>query len=140
MIVLDTNVVSAMMRLHLEPIVEAWLGQQSRARLHLTTPVIFEIRFGIERLPAGRRRRELEAAQAELLTSTFRYQIIDLEPEAADAAGLIHARQIGRGRNVEITDSLIAGIATILGATIATRDVDDFAGLGIDVVNPWASA
>ena len=137
MIVLDTNVVAAMMRLHLEPDIEAWLGQQDRGQLHLATPVIFEIGFGIERMPPGRRRRDLEVAKADLLASVFRHQIIDLDPASADAAGLIHARQIGRGRNVDVADSLIAGIATIHGAAVATRNVDDFTGLGLEIINPW---
>ena len=140
MIVLDTNVISAMMRLHSEPRVEAWLEQQSFSQLYLSAPVVFEIRYGIELLPDGRRRRALEAAYSELLSSVFPGQFLDLAPGSADAAGLIHARQTRRGRNCDVEDSLIAGIAAFHGAAIATRNADDFEGLGLEVIDPWAAA
>jgi predicted nucleic acid-binding protein len=140
MIILDTNVVSAMMRLHLEPAVASWLARQTQSQIQTTTPVIFEIRYGIEREPAGRRRRDMEVAIAELLTTTFRGQVMEFDAGSADAAGMIHARQRARGNNVEVADSMIAGVAAFHGASIATRNVADFGGLGIDVVNPWLPA
>ena len=137
MILLDTNVYSALMRLHQEPIVATWVTRQVRTQLFLCTPVIFEIRYGIERLPAGKRRRDLEAVNERLLTRTFREQLVDLDPASAEAAGIIHAQQLARGNNVDVADSMIAGVAKIHGAAVATRDVAGFAGLGLDTIDPW---
>jgi toxin FitB len=140
MILLDSNVVSALMRLHLEPAVLAWLGTQTVERLFISTPTVFELRFGIEAKPQGRRRRTLQAAYDEIVGGQFTDRIMSFDRASAIAAGHARARQQKRGRTVSIPDSLIAGIALTLGMEIATRDIDDFAGLGIKLVNPWGTS
>ncbi|MGQ0673453.1 MAG: type II toxin-antitoxin system VapC family toxin [Hyphomicrobium sp.] len=137
MILLDTNVVSAIMRLPLEPMVQAWLDRQDRNSLFTSAPTLFEIRFGIEKQPHGRRRRELEEIIDTLIKPMFNTRIIDFGSAAAEAAARIRASQIKRGLNPDIPDSQIAGIALHADVPLATRNTRDFKGLGIPLINPW---
>ena len=138
MILLDSNVVSALMRLHLEPAVADWLGRQTVEHLFISTPTVFEVRFGIEAKPQGRRRRTLEAAYDDVVGTQFCSRIIPFGHACAIAAGQARARQQNRGRTVSIPDSQIAGIALTLGMQLATRHIDDFAGLGVVLIDPWS--
>ena len=137
MILLDTNVISAIMRLDQEPAVQAWLDRQEAALLYTTSPTVFEIHFGAKSLPNGRRRRELEAMIKVVFSATFEGRIMDFDAGAAEAAASIRASQRKRGLNPDIPDSQIAGIALHHGAPLVTRNVRDFAGLGISLINPW---
>lgn len=137
MILLDTNVVSAIMRLPHEPRVLQWLDAEDSARFFICTPVIFELKHGIERLAGGRRRLELEQAFADVIFGDFGGRILDFDRAAAIEAGRVRAHHLARGLNVDVTDHQIAGIAAARGAAIATRNVSDFAGLEIKIVNPW---
>ncbi|MEQ1718243.1 MAG: type II toxin-antitoxin system VapC family toxin [Hyphomicrobium sp.] len=138
MIVVDTNVVSALMRLDREPAVRAWLDRQPIEKLRVTAPTVFEIHYGLSALPAGRRRREMDARLADVMADVFANKVIPLDNEAARLAGSTHAEHVTNGRNVDVADSQIAGIARLLGAAIATRNTADFTGLGILLVNPWS--
>lgn len=138
MILLDTNVVSAMMRLDQEPAVDAWLRSVSRERLLTSAPTIFELRHGIESRPLGQRRRRLQAAFVHVTTVALENRIIPFETDAAVEAGRIHAMQRARGRKTSVPDSQIAGIALTRKLQVATGDIDDFNGLGLDLINPWA--
>ncbi len=137
MILLDTNVVSAMMRLPQEPRVRAWLETQDEGTLYTCTPGLFEIYFGTLLLPAGRRRQDLEAVLATVIDTIFAKRILDFDAGAAKAAANIRLRQFKSGLNPDITDSQIAGIAVHHNIPIATRNTRDFASLGIPLVNPW---
>lgn len=137
MILLDTNVLSAMMRLDQEPAVQAWLDRQELGELYTTAPTVFEIQFGAESLPQGRRRRELEAIVAEILNSVIEDRVIDFDTQAAEAAAKARASQIKRGINADITDSQIAGIALHHNVPLATRNMRHFSGLAIPLINPW---
>lgn len=139
MIVLDSNVVSALMRLESEPAIAAWLTQQKIDDLWTTSPTVFEIRFGIEAKPQGRRRRVLEEAFQDVLTNLLGRRVVEFDLAAAEAAGRARAVHKRRGVAVSIPDSQIAGIALDRGVPIATRDVDGFGHLGITLVNPWSS-
>jgi toxin FitB len=138
MILLDTNVVSAMMRIQLEPRVAAWLSRQPANALATSAVTVFEIQNGIEQMPIGKRRNAQKAALTELLNDLFSSAVLPFDTAAAVEAGRIRAQQLGSGNNVAVPDSLIAGIARSVGAAIATRNTKDFAGLGIALVDPWA--
>ena len=138
MILLDTNVVSALMRLPFEPVVAKWLAAQRIEQLFATTPTVFEIRFGIEIKPQGRRRTALEAAFEDVLGNLLAHRVVIFDEAAAIAAGEAHAIHKKKGITVSIPDSQIAGIALAHGVPIATSDIGDFAHLGIPLINPWS--
>lgn len=136
MILLDTNVISAVMRLPDEPRVRKWLDTQDCTRLFISAPSIFELSHGIERLPPGRRRLALESVFVMVL-GKFSERILDFGMEAAIEAGKVRALHTARGRNAEVVDHQIAGIAIARKAAIATRNTTDFAGLGVKTIGPW---
>jgi toxin FitB len=137
MIILDTNVVAGLMRLEREPGVERWLDQQILMELYLPTPVMFEVSYGIAQLDAGRKRRDLEARYDKMLTSYVRDRILPFDVRSAEEAGLIFAIKAFRGCSERIVDIQIAGIAKALNASVATRNVKDFNGMGVTIINPW---
>lgn len=137
MIVLDTNVISAAMRIDTEPEIVAWLDRQPPDELWITAVTVFEVRFGIAILPAGRRRRALEAAFALALRDDLEDRILPFDRRAADAAGDFAARRRASGNPVVVRDTQIAGIVTVHSATLATRNARHFQDLSVPVVNPW---
>lgn len=140
MIIIDTNVASALMRLELEPKVAQWIDTQDLESLYLTSISIFEIQFGIARAPRGRKRDEIEANLSLLLRDIVPGRLIDLNQAAAADAAAVHVIR-GRAKAAhQAPNSLIAGIARHHGAVLATRNVRDFAGLGVKIINPWAQA
>lgn len=140
MILLDTNVLSALMQAEPEPRVVVWLDSQPAESVWLTSITVFEVRFGLELLAAGRRRRSLEATFAKTLDEDFENRVAVFDRSAAEAAGEIAARRRREGRPVEIRDVEIAGIATARNAVLATRNIKHFEGLGIRLVDPWVQA
>lgn len=139
MILLDTNVLSAMMRRETDPVVVAWLDAQPPESIWTTAITVFEIRFGIEILATGRKRKALEEAFASALDEDFDGRVLAFDQAAADAAAAIAARQREAGRPVEIRDVQIAGIAAARKATLATRNTRHFDGTGIALVDPWTA-
>ena len=139
MIVLDSNVVSALMRLEFEPAIADWLARHDVGDLWTTSPTVFEIRFGIEAKPHGRRRRALEEAFEDVFTNLLARRVLAFDDPSAVAAGRARALHNRRGVTVSIANSQIAGIALVHGVPIATRDVDDFDHLGIELINPWTA-
>lgn len=137
MIILDTNVCSALMRLKSEPRVCEWLDRSPINDFKITAPTVFEIERGIADLPDGRRRREIEMHFQDVMRDIFLDTVLALDGEAAALAGRIHSIHTSAGRNVEVPDSLIAGIAQAHRSAIATRNTRDFSGLGIPLLNPW---
>jgi hypothetical protein len=113
------------------------LDAQPAGSLYLCTPVLAELRYGIERLPHGRRRDRLTAWVDRLEREIYRGQILGLDPAAAAAFGRLAATRERLGRRMEAMDGLIAGIAASQGAIIATRDTSDFEHLGIELINPF---
>ncbi len=137
MIVLDTNVLSALMRTTPDAAVVAWLDRQPSDSVWLTSVTVFEARFGLRLLPAGRRRAGLERAFGRVLCDDLANRVLDFDAVAATvAAQLVATRQRG-GRPVDLRDTLIAGIAQARRATIATRNTQHFRGLDVPVVDPW---
>jgi predicted nucleic acid-binding protein len=137
MIILDTNVLSALMRSDPDPPVLKWLNLQAPQSVWITSITLFESRLGLALLPAGRRRKALESAFDRLLDEDLENRVLAFDSEAAlQAAGLAAARQRA-GRPVDIRDTQIGGIAQARRATLATRNVRHFEGLTVPVLNPW---
>jgi len=137
MILLDTNVLSALMRGTPDPVVVQWLDNQPTESIWTTSVTVFEIRTGIELLVPSRRRRRLDDMFTQLLAEDLDGRVQSFDLTAALAAGTIAASRQRRGRSVEIRDVQIAGIAASRHATVATRNTPHFDGAGIELVNPW---
>lgn len=136
MIVVDTNVTSELMRPSPSPAVTAWVRARSPAELYTTSITLAEVRYGIERLPSGRRRDLLRAA-ADDVFSAFPDQILAFDATAAvDYAGIVSSRDRA-GAPMDGFDAQIAAICRVHGATLATRNVKDFHDTGIEVTDPW---
>jgi predicted nucleic acid-binding protein len=139
-IILDTNVLGALMRSVPDAAVVRWLDRQPAESVWVTSITLFETRFGLALLPSGRRRQRLESEFDRLLREDLENRVLDFDSAAAaEAASLAAARQIS-GRPVDMRDTLIAGIALARHATLATRNVRHFADLEISIVDPWISA
>jgi hypothetical protein len=136
-IILDTNVLSALMRTAPDAPVVAWLDRQPAESVWITSITLFEARFGLALLPAGRRRRSLETAFARLLEEDLENRVVDFDGAAASAAATLAAERQAAGRSVDLRDTLIAGIALARRATLATRNVRHFADLSVPIVDPW---
>jgi predicted nucleic acid-binding protein len=137
MIVLDTNVLSALMRSTPDPVVIAWLDRQAAESVWITSITIFEARFGLAVMPLGRRRRALEEAFARVMAEDLENRVLDLDPAAATAAASLAAKRGQSGRPADLRDTLIAGIVVARRATLATRNVKHFGDLDVPVVDPW---
>lgn len=139
MILLDTNVISALMQAHPDPVVVAWLDGQAPESVWITAVSVFEIRFGIELLPSGKRRRALEEAFDGMLRDDLNGRVAAFDSAAADEAAALAARRQRGGQPVDLRDAEIAGIALARRAALATRNVRHFEGLNVSVVSPWAA-
>ena len=139
MIILDTNVISEPMKAQADPVVAAWLDRQSADTLFLTATNLSEVLVGIELLPAGKRKRGLNAAMQELLERLFGARFLDFDREAAVAYALLVSRAMSKGLAISVADGQIAAIAAVHGFTVATRDTAPFLAAGVPVINPWQS-
>ncbi len=137
MIILDTNVLSALMRRAPEAVVVDWLDRQPADSVWLSSITVFEARFGLALLPRGRRRTALELAFETVLTEDLANRVLDVDAVAAAAAARLAADRQKAGRQVDLRDTLIAGIALARRAAIATRNTKHFEGLDVPVINPW---
>jgi predicted nucleic acid-binding protein len=138
-ILLDTNVISALMQREPDSAVVTWLDAQPPESIWTTSVTVFEVRYGIEVLVPGRRRRQLEDAFAALIAEDLDNRVAPLDRISAAAAGDVAATRRRAGRSVEIRDVLIAGITAARKATLATRNTRHFEDLGLALVDPWAS-
>jgi predicted nucleic acid-binding protein len=138
-IVLDTNVVSALMRRDPDRVVVAWLDGLPAESVWTTAITVFEVRLGLELLAAGRRRRLLEEAFDQALAEDFEERVLPFDESAARAAGRLAAALHRAGRTPDVRDVQIAGIAAARRADLATRNVRHFEGLGVTLVDPWAA-
>jgi predicted nucleic acid-binding protein len=136
-IVLDTNVLSELMRSQPAAAVFAWVSAQPRAALHTTSVNKAEILYGIATLPEGRRRAALAAAAEAMFNDDFAGRVLPFDEEAAVHYAEIVAERRREGRPIEAFDAQIAATARVAGAELATRNVGDFAGCGLTLVNPW---
>ena len=137
LILLDTNVLSALMQREPDQTVVAWLDEQPSESVWTTAITVFEVRMGLELLAKGRRRSQLEQEFGRLLAEDLDGRVQLFDRAAADAAGTIAASRQRAGRTVEIRDVQIAGVVNSRKATLATRNMRHFEGLSIRLVNPW---
>lgn len=137
MILLDTNVLSELLRPKPDDRVLNWLARQPRASLFTTTIVRAEILYGIRLLPEGRRKTGLMAAANGVFEEDLARQVLDFDADAADAYAEIAAARKWIGKPISQFDAMIAAIARSRGATLATRNVKDFEDCGIALFNPF---
>jgi hypothetical protein len=140
MIVLDTNVISEVMAPMPSPIVQRWMDAMPTSELATTTINIAEVRFGLTRLPFGRRRSRMETLFDSFLARAIDDRVFGFDSRAADAFAVLAAARENAGHPLRGFDGLIAAIAASRGMAIATRDVRGFEDCGIDVINPWESS
>jgi predicted nucleic acid-binding protein len=132
-------VLSALMRRIPDKDVIAWLDMQPRASIWTTSVTILEVRFGLQTMPAGKRRAALMGAFETVLADMIGQRIAPFDTAAAQQAGDLMAVRYQRGRPGELRDTMIAGIVLACHATLATRNTSHFEDLSVPVVNPWAS-
>lgn len=137
MIILDTNIVSEPLKPEPSAAVLAWLDAQPVGSLFLTTISWAELLSGVATLPLGRRRTELHRALTQQVRPLFEDRVLDFDTAAAEAFATIHAAAKAAGNPIGFADGAIAAIAAARGFSIATRNVRDFHGTGVRVVNPW---
>ena len=137
MIVLDTNVVSELLRPAPAKQVEAWLSAQDGATVYFTAVGEAELRHGVALLPAGRRRTALSMAIEGILEEDFRNRILPFDRAAASVSAAIAAKRRAAGRPISQLDCQIAAIARAHEAAVATRNTGDYEGCGIEVIDPW---
>ena len=137
MIVLDTNVLSEVLRPSPDTSVLDWLARQPRASLFTTSVTRGEILYGIRLLSDGKRRRGLWDAAIQIFSDDFAGQVLSFDNDAADMYAEIAASRRIAGTPISQFDAMIVAMARSRGASLATRNVKDFDHCGIDVVNPW---
>ena len=138
MILLDTNVVSELMRPAPAQRVDEWIAQQEPGTMALSVITLAEILYGLERLPDGRRRTDLAARFRIFLDLGFGGAVHPVDPGTAEQFAAIRAARDAAGRPMTSFDALSAATARIRGASLATRNTADFTGCGLDLVDPWA--
>ncbi len=136
MIVLDTNVLSALMRQTPDPQVIAWLDRQPRSSIWTTSITLLEVRFGLRIMAAGKRRSLLMTAFAAVLEK-LGHRVIPFDVAAAEQAGDLMASRHKTGQPVELRDTMIAGIVLAQRATLATRHTAHFKDIDVAVIDPW---
>lgn len=137
MIVLDTNVLSELMKREPDRSIVAWISARPATSLFTTTITQAEILYGIELLPTARRRSRLEEAVKEVFTVDFAGRVLPFDQTAAHAYAQIAAARRRAGRPITQFDAQIAAIARSRGASVATRNIGDFERCGINVIDPW---
>jgi toxin FitB len=137
MFVLDTNILSAMMRLQSEPVVAAWISAQPAELLFTTSLSQAEVLSGLAIMPNGRRRSDLEAAARLMFLEDFEGRVLPFDMKAAAAYADIFAGRRRAGRPASTIDLMIASIARSHGASMVTGDTGGFEDCGVPLVNPW---
>jgi len=137
MILVDTNVVSEVMRPEPSAVVLDWLNTTPTTNLYVSSISIAEIEFDLESLPDGQWRNSLTRRFEQFIERGFEHRTLCFDAAAAFAYGKIMGRCQRVGRPMSILDGQIAAIASTNHATLATRNVGDFSASGIDVINPW---
>ena len=140
MIVLDTNVISELLRPAPAKQVEAWLSAQDGGTVYFTAVGEAELRHGVAILPAGRRRTALAKAIEGILEEDFRDRILPFDRAAASTYAAIAAKRRAAGRPISQFDCQIAAIARAHAASVATRNTSDYEGCGIALIDPWNKA
>lgn len=139
MILLDTNVVSELVRGRPEPGFARFTACQPVDLLFVPSLAVAEIRYGLQRMPLGQRRRDLDQAFKGFLQAGFELRILDFDEACATGYATARAAREAAGRPLAVIDALIGGMALAHRATLATRNTRDFEGYGLSLVNPWVA-
>jgi toxin FitB len=137
MVLLDTNVISELMKAAPEARVLAWIDALPRVELFLSSVTQAELLYGVALLPAGKRREAVARALDAALERLFRDRVLPFDSAAASVFADIAAGRRRAGRPISAFDGQIAAIARSRGARLATRDTADFEGCGVELTNPW---
>jgi toxin FitB len=137
LIIIDTNVVAELMKASPAGEVVSWMNDQEASALFLTTITLGEIGYGLEILPQGKRRLQMEQGFERVIAEAFTGRILAFDEEAARLYGVLMGRRKAIGRPLSILDGQIASIARARGCAIATRNVRDFVECGVDILNPF---
>ena len=140
MFLLDTHVVSELLRPSPDPVVETWVGDRRATELYFSAIGEAELLYGVAILPAGRRQTALASAIEAILREDFGDRILPFDSDAARAYADIAATRRSAGRPVAPADCQIAAIARSRGMAVATRNLPDFEGIEVDIVDPWTAA
>ena len=136
---LDTNVVSEWVKPRPNPAVVSWLADVDEDRVFLSVVSLAEIRGGVEQMPAGARRARLTSWLVEELPLRFEGRVLDVDRAVADRWGVLTARSRKLGTNLSSMDAFMAATADVHALTLVTRNVGDFARLGVRLLDPWSS-
>jgi toxin FitB len=137
MIVIDTNVVSELLKVDCNPLVRACSEQIDRSVCFITAPTTYEITFGISRLPPGKRRDRLSNAWLTMRDKYLNNRVLPLDDAASRFAGELRTRLVAAGDNRDICDIFIGSIAVCAGAAIVTRNTRHFSDLPLTLIDPW---
>lgn len=140
MIILDTNVVSELIRAAPDPGVRAWVNSIPSTQIATTAITAAELYYGVARLPEGQRRQRLAVAVSALLNDVLRGRIAPFDERAARRYADVIAGRERAGRPIEVLDGQIAAICRELGAVLATRNIKDFEETGVELIDPWQAA
>ncbi|HXB73131.1 MAG TPA: type II toxin-antitoxin system VapC family toxin [Candidatus Acidoferrales bacterium] len=137
MTILDTNVLSALMLQTPDPVVVAWLDHQPRTSIWTTSVTVLEVRFGLQIMPAGKRRSSLVLAFEEVLNK-MGHRVVPFDVAAARQAGDLMASRHKKRRPGDLRDTMIAGIVLARNAALATRNTAQFDDLSVPLIDPWS--
>ena len=137
MIILDTNVISAVMQTKPSQVVVSWLDSVPAESVWITSITLFEARFGLALLPDGKKKTLLQTLFEQLFEKDLEKRVLLFDASAAEQAARLAAKRQQTGRPVDMRDTFIAGIALARKATLATRNARHFSDLNIQVINPW---
>jgi predicted nucleic acid-binding protein len=139
MVILDTNVLSALMLSEPDLVVASWLDHQAPTSVWTTSVTIFEIRYGLAVMPAGRRQTERVMLFERVLSEKLEHRILSFDHAAAEQAALLMTKRRRAGQPRELRDTMIAGIAIAQRAALATRNGRHFDDLDVPIVDPWSA-
>ena len=137
MIILDTNVISELIRGTPDPGVRAWANSLPSTQIATTAITAAELYYGVARLPAGQRRQQLAVAVSAMLNDALRGRVVAFDERAARRYADVVTGRAHAGRPIEVPDAQIAAICRELGAVLATRNIKDFTETGVELVDPW---
>jgi predicted nucleic acid-binding protein len=139
MIILDTNVLSALMLKEPDADVVSWLNAMPPESIWTSSITVFEIRFGLEIMNDGSKKDRLQDAFESVLREEFSGRVLDFDKPAAEAAAVLFAYKRKRGQTIDVRDAMISGIARARHASVATRNVQHFEKTDIIIINPWSN-
>jgi predicted nucleic acid-binding protein len=137
MILLDTNVISEMMKENPNPAVAAWFKKQQNAELFITTLSVAEIGYGISLLPEGKRKQRLDDAANLMFKTLFADKIVAFDYEAARHYAWVQTARKTAGKTISVIDAELAAICKGTASALATRNIKDFTDLKLELINPW---